>query len=102
MRSMPSISPCQPSVSARSRRNDQVGFDVDQPWEHFRVNMEHRTTDTGMFVSAGSRVGPSSAVNESDGQWLACIEIRVTTGDGKTGLDMWLWVTADAVFVDAP
>ncbi|WP_336882771.1 hypothetical protein [Rhodococcus globerulus] len=37
-----------------------------------------------------------------DGQWLACIEIRVTTGDGKTGLDMWLWVTADAVLVDAP
>jgi hypothetical protein len=37
-----------------------------------------------------------------DGQWLACCEIRVTTGDGKTGFDMWLWVTADAVFVDPP
>lgn len=37
-----------------------------------------------------------------DGQWLACIEIRVINGDGKTGLDMWLWVTADAVLVDAP
>ncbi|KJF19182.1 hypothetical protein SZ00_06109 (plasmid) [Rhodococcus sp. AD45] len=50
-----------------------------------------------MFVSAGSRVGPSSAVNGSDGQWLGCVKIRAMTGDGKTGLDLRLWGTADAI-----
>lgn len=37
-----------------------------------------------------------------DGQWLACIDIRAATGHGKTGLDMWPWVTAEAVFVESP
>lgn len=36
-------------------------------------------------------------VKLTDGQWLACVCVPARSGDGRTGLDLWLWVTADAV-----
>lgn len=36
-------------------------------------------------------------VRLTDGQWLGCVRVSAETGDGRTGLDLWLWVTADAV-----
>lgn len=36
-------------------------------------------------------------VRLTDGQWLCCVKIHATTGDCNPGLDLWLWITADAV-----
>ncbi|MEA1798283.1 MULTISPECIES: hypothetical protein [Rhodococcus] len=38
----------------------------------------------------------------SDGQWLGCVKIHALTGDGRTGLDLWLWVTSDAISSAGP
>lgn len=38
----------------------------------------------------------------SDGQWLGCVKIHALTGDGRTGLNLWLWVTSDAISSAGP
>ncbi|WP_154606744.1 hypothetical protein [Rhodococcus sp. AQ5-07] len=47
-------------------------------------------------------MNPVSECSLSGGQWLGCVKIRALTGDGKTGLDLWLWVTSDAISSTGP
>lgn len=89
---------------------DQVGFDLGQAWDHFRVDVQHRAANAGVFVGAGCGVGPSAGA-EFD---FTFVEVRFDVcpffcGDGAVFLggarrpsafEVGLVVAGDVFFED--